>query len=361
MLGAPPLLKGYEMFFAVLAQLFALLIDVATTAWRSDREKDLEILLLRRQIAILMRVQASAPRLTRWEEVGLAILATKLSRSSSGGRSILRASLLLFKPETVLGWHRALVRRKWTFRHQRTPGRPRIGAELEHLIVRLAGENPTWGYSRLQGELRKLGRRVVRTTINAVLRRHHILPAPTRGQGGSWRTLFRHYRQQVLACDFLTGETLFLRTVYVLFFIEVRTRRVHLAGCTQQPTAAWVTQQARNVAWAIQDGSLAAGVLLHDRDGKFPPNFDAVFRSEGLAVVRTAPRRPQENGVAERWVRSARQECLDRLLILNERRPHQGLAQACPILLPPGPSVGPIQRRDVRGGITHDYERHPAA
>ena len=183
-------------------------------------------------------------------------------------------------------------------------------------------------------------------------------------------------RSEMGFCDH-TIETLFLQTVYVLFFIEVRTRRVHLAGCTRHPTAAWATQQARNVTWAIQDGSLPARVLLHDRDGKFPPSFDAVFRSEGLEVVQTAPRRPQENGIAERWVRSARQECLDRLRILNERhllrvlsafvafsnerRPHQGLAQACPIPLPPGPSVGPIQRRDVLSGIIHDYERLPAA
>ncbi len=189
--------------------------------------------------------------------------------------------------------------------------------------------------------------------------------------------MLRHYRQQVLACDFFAVETLFLRTVYVLFFIEVRTRKVHLAGCTQHPTAAWVTQQARNMTWAIQEGNLPVHVLQHDRDGKFPPSFDAVFRSEGLEVVQTAPRRPQENGIAERWVRSARQECLDRLLILNERhlarvlrafvafynerRPHQGLAQQCPIPLPRGPSEGAIQRRDVLGGIIHDYERQLTA
>jgi transposase InsO family protein len=151
---------------------------------------------------------------------------------------------------------------------------------------------------------------------------------------------------------------------------------VYLAGCTARPTAAWVAQQARNLAWHLQDGGLSATILLHDRDGKFPAGFDAVFRSEGLAVVRTPPRCPWANGVAERWIRSVRRECLDRLLILNERhlrrvlaafvgfynerRPHQGLAQACPVPLPPSTSRGPVERRDVLGGILHDYHRSAA-
>ena len=157
-------------------------------------------------------------------------------------------------------------------------------------------ENPRWGYARIQGELQKLGYRAARSTISATLTRHRIPPAPTRGRGGSWRTFLRHYRQQVLACDFFTVETLFLRTTYVLFFIEVRTRKVHVVGCTQRPTAAWVTQQARTLSWQIQDGALPVRVLLHDRDGKFPPSFDTVFRSEGLAVVLTPPRLPQAKG-----------------------------------------------------------------
>ena len=364
------------MFFFVLAQLLSLLIDLAATSWRSDREKDLEILLLQRQLAILQRAQLRPPHLTRWEKLGLTVLSAKLSRRSTEARARLRESLLLLQPETVLRWHRELIRRKWTFRHRRGPGRPRICDELERLILRLAGENPRWGYSRLRGELRKLGHRLARSTISAVLRRHRVPPAPTRGRGGSWRTVLRHYRQEVLACDFFSVETLFLHTVFVLFFIEVHTRKVFLAGCTQYPTAAWVTQRARHLSWAIQDGNLRVSVLLHDRDGKFPPSFDAVFRSEGLAVVQTAPRRPQENGIAERWVRSVRQECLDRLLILNERhlhrvltefvayynerRPHQGLDQHGPVPLPHDPSQGPIRCRDVLGGSVHDYHREAA-
>ena len=285
-------------------------------------------------------------------------------------------SLPLFSPETVLRWHRELVRRKWTFRRRRAPGRPPIPAELEALVLRLARENLTWGYRRIAGELAKLGHRVGRSTIAALLRRHLIPPAPTRDRGTSWRTSYRHYRQQILACDFFQVETLGLQTLFVLFFIEVRTRQVHLAGWTAHPTAGWVTQQARNLAWSLQDGAVSAQILLHDRDAKFPPGFDVVFRCEGLEVVRTPPQCPQANGVAERWIRSARRECLDRLLILNgrhlqrvltahvkfynERRPHQGLGQACPVPLPPITGGGTVERRDVLGSVLHDYHRAAA-
>ncbi|HWE60504.1 MAG TPA: integrase core domain-containing protein [Chloroflexota bacterium] len=337
----------------------------------------MEILLLRRQLAILQRRQPRPPRLTRWEKLGLAVLASKLRSLPHEARTRVQESLQLFSPETVLRWQRELVHRKWTFWRQRAPGRPPISAEVEQLILRLARENPRWGYCRITGKLAKLGHRVGRSTISAVLRRHRIPLAPRRDRGGSWRSWCRHYRQQVLACDFFQVESLFLKTLFVLFFIEVRTRKVYLAGCTRHPTAAWVTQQARHLAWPLQDGMLPVRVLLHDRDSRFPPTFDAVFRSEGLEVLHTPPRCPQANGYAERWIRSAREECLDHLLILNERhlqrvlseyvtfynerRPHQALGQQCPIPLARGPGSGPIHRHEVLGGIIHDYGRQPAA
>jgi transposase InsO family protein len=260
------------------------------------------------------------------------------------------------------------VRCKWTIRRQRAPGRPPINADLEQVILRLARENPRWGYRRIAGELAKLGYQAGRSTIAAVLKRHGVPPAPTRDHGTTWRSWYRHYRQQVLACDFYQVDSLFLKTIFVLFFIEVRTAH---------PTAAWVTQQARNLAWHLQDGTLAVRALLHDRDTKFAPSFDAIFRNEGLEVLHTPPHGPQANGVAERWIRSARQECLDQVLILNERhlhhvlsdyatfynerQPHQGLGQQCPIPLARGPGSGPLRRHDVLGGIIHDYECQPAA
>jgi putative transposase len=173
-----------------------------------------------------------------------------------------------------------------------------------------------------------------------------------------------------------TVETLFLKTVYVLFFIELGTRRVHLAGCTAHPTAAWVTQQARQLSWRLHDGAISARYLIHDRDGKFPPGFDAVFRSEGVEVVRTPYRAPRANAIAERWVGSVRRECLDHLLIVseahlrhvltayvrhyNEARPHQGLGQLTPVPRREGGREGAVRRRDLLGGLLREYERDAA-
>jgi transposase InsO family protein len=285
--------------------------------------------------------------------------------------------VLLVQPETVLKWHRELVRRKWTFRRRATGGRPPLTAEVEALLLRLAAENPRWGYGRLQGELVKLGHAVGRSTVRDILKRRHVPPAPQRGRRPStWRQFLAQHRDAVLACDFFTVETLFLKTIHVLFFFEVGTRRVHLAGCTAHPTAAWVTQQARQLTWQIQDGNLPARYLIHDRDAKFPPAFDAVFASEGVEVVRTPYHAPNANAYAERWVRSVRAECLDHLLVAgeahlrrvlaayiafyNQARPHQGLTQQCPVALPPPVRDGPVCRRDRLGGLLHDYYREAA-
>jgi len=281
------------------------------------------------------------------------------------------------RPETVLRWHRHLVRRTWTFTRRRSGGRPPLGAELATLVLRLADENPRWGYSRIHGELRKRGYTLSRSAVRDVLQRHRVPPAPERGRRGhSWRRFLAQHRDQLLACDFFTVETLFLKTVYVLFFIELGTRRVYVAGCTTNPTAAWVTQQARHLTWQIQDGTLPVRYLIHDRDSKFAPAFDAVFTSEWVEIVRTPYRAPNANAVAERWVRSVRQECLDHLLVLSEghlrrvlttyadhynhARPHQGLDQRTPVAPAVLPGPGAVQRRDHLGGLLHDYHREAA-
>jgi hypothetical protein len=245
------------MIFSVLAQLVGLLLDLGRLLMRSDQSKDVEILLLRRQLAILRRTQARPPELTRGEKLALAVLATRLTRLCGGARARLDACLLLFRPDTILRWHRELVRRKWTFLPQRRAGRPPTSPEVVALILRLARENPRWGYSRIHGELAKLGYRVGRSTVRDTLKRRHVPPAPERARRGStWRQFLGRHRHQIVACDFFTCETLFLRTIYVLFFIELGTRKVHLAGCTAHPTATWVTQQARHLSWQIQDGAL---------------------------------------------------------------------------------------------------------
>jgi putative transposase len=290
---------------------------------------------------------------------------------------VVRRASLLVKPDTVLKWHRELVRRKWTTRHLKAGGRPPIAAEVEQLLLRLARENPRWGYGRLQGELSKLGHPLGRSTVRDVLRRHRVPPAPARRrQPSTWRAFLRRHRDQLLACDFFTVETLSLKTLYVLFFIELGTRRVHLAGCTAHPTGAWVTQQARHLSWQLQDGEVTARYLIHDRDSKFTPDFDTVFRSEGVEVVRTPHRAPTANAIAERWVGSVRRECLDHLLIVseghlhrvltayvahyNEARPHQGLGQQTPVPRDRAAGEGVVRRRDRLGGLLREYYREAA-
>lgn len=207
-----------------------------------------------------------------------------------------------------------------------------------------------------------------------VMRRHHLPPAPKRGRS-SWRTFVNHYRTQMLACDFFTVETVTLQTLYVLFFIELGTRRVHLAGCTAHPNRAWVTQQARQLVWELTDTAHPMRFLIHDRDAKFTASFDQVFASEGIEIVLTPYCAPKANAFAERWVRSVREECLDHLLIVGQRhlrrvladygqyyntaRPHQGIQQQAPIPFPPVQS-GSVARRDVLGRIIHDYYRQAA-
>jgi len=364
------------VFWFVLAHLVAFLVDLVLGTRRGDRDKDLPILVLRHQLRLAQRQHPRPRRLTRGEKLTLAVLTAALAKLTAGPRHQLDRYLLLFKPDTVLRWHRELVRRKRTYRRRNLGGRPTIPAEIEVLILRLARENPRWGHRRIQGELGKLGHTVSASTVRAALRRHRVPPVPQRRRATTWRDFIRSHQDQLLACDFFTVETLCLKKVYALFFIEVGTRRVHLAGCTAHPTAAWVTQQARQFAWTVQDAGGSPRFLIHDRDAKFPPAFDAVFVSEGVAIVRTPYRTPIANAHAERWVRSVRGEGLDHLLIVNaahlrrvltgyvahdnRARPHQGLVQQTPVPFAPRAHAGPVRRRDVLGGVIHEYDQEAA-
>jgi putative transposase len=307
----------------------------------------------------------------------LAVLAAKLKEVTNNSANQLNSILRLFKPETVLGWHRALVHRKWTFTSQNRGGRPSTDPALEGLILRLAKENLRWGYGKIDGGLRKLGFEASQTTIRDILRRHHIQSAPVRNGSIGWRTLFAHYKDQLLACDFFTVETVWLKSLYVFFFIEIGTRRVHLAGVTANPTQAWVTQQARQILWNLDDAQPPLRFLIRDNDGKYSDAFDTVFISEGFHVLPTPFRAPNANAFAERWIRTAREECLDQFLILNDAhlqlglseftnryynvaRPHQGIDQRSPIPYGQPQHAGSIQRRNILGGIIHDYYRSPA-
>ncbi len=367
------------MIFFLLTHVWSALLDLIWLARRTEQDKDveIEILLLRQQLRMLQRKQPHPPRISRWEKLTLVVLADKLTTMTNSARQRLAQVVFLFKPETLLKWHRELVRRTWTFKKRVPRGRPAISPDLEALILRLAKENPTWGYGKLQGEVGKLGYDVGRSTIRDVLKRQCVPPAPERAKrGSSWRTFLRQYNDEILACDFFTVETAWLKTLYVLFFIELGSRRVHLAGCTTNPTSAWVAQQARQLSWKMQDGGVPVRFLIHDRDTKFSAAFDAVFTTEDVTIIRTPIQAPNANAFAERWIRSVREECLDKILILGERhlrrvlttyidyynhaRPHQGINQRCPVPLSSAARDGPIERRDILGGVLHDYYRRAA-
>ena len=283
-----------------------------------------------------------------------------------------RWNAFLVRPETLLRWHRGLVARKWTRPHRR-PGRPTLKPEVRRLILRMAKENPRWGYMRIKGELQKLGIRVSASAIAMLLRAHGIGPAPRRGP--TWSQFLTLQASGIMACDFFTVETAFLKTLYVLFFIEIGTRRVRLAVSTSNPDSVFVTQQARNLAMNLSDARASAKFLIRDRDAKFSGPFDEVFRTEGVRVVRTPIRAPNANAFAERWVETARADCLDWTLILgprhldrvlrtyvkhyNQKRPHRGLQLLAPESAAPVPEVGAvphIRRRDLLGGLIHEYE-----
>ncbi len=322
---------------------------------------EVENAVLRHQLAVLRRT-VKRPPLRRSDRVLLTAASSLLPRD--------RWSVFVVSPQTVVRWHRELVARKWTYRHC-SPGRPPIDPELRELVVRLARENPSWGCVRIQGELRKLGIGVGATTIRTILRRAGLGPAPRR-DGPSWSEFLRAQAQGMLACDFFTVETAWLQTLYVLFFIELGSRRVHLAGVTANPDCAWVAQQGRNLA--IEERLENVRFLVHDRDGKFSGPFDQLMRCEGVRVIKTPFRAPKANAVAERWVRSVRNECLDHVLVFSRRhlehvlrdyaahynaeRPHRSLdlaAPAAPHDTHGSPPCSGVLRRDVLGGLIHEY------
>jgi len=332
---------------------------------RSNDSRDLEILVLRHELAILRR-RTPRPVIRPIDRLFLTAASRLLARA--------RWHAFVVTPATLLRWHRALIAKRWTYPKRR--GRQPIRRDVRTLAVRLARENPRWGYRHIVGEPKGLGISVSPTTVRTWLRESGLGPAGTRREMG-WREFLRIHRQQVLAVDFFTVDTVWLQRLYVLFFIELGSRRVHWAACTASPTAAWVTQQARQLTWTLADRQEPFRFLIRDRDSKFTTSFDDVFRAQRIEVVRTPFRTPQANGVAERFVRTVRAECLDWLLMLNPEhvestlsgfvdhynthRPHRGLdlrppQSPLPVRTPAASSLdGHVQRHDRLGGLVHEY------
>jgi len=280
----------------------------------------------------------------------------------------------LVTPATVLRWHRRLVAKNWTYPNR--SGRPPTDPAIVALIERMACENGTWGYQRIQGELLKLGHRVGASTIRGILKRRRIPPAPLRATDTSWRRFLRAQASTMLAVDFFHVDcAITLKRIYVFFAIEVPTRYVHILGTTSHPTGAWTSQQARNLLMDLDDRTATFRFLVRDRAGQFTTTFDAVLAGAGIDAVKIPPRCPRANCYAERFALTVRTELTDRILILGERhlrtvlarygahyngrRPHRALQ-----LRPPRPNhpalntnCQRIRRRPVLGRLISEYER----
>jgi putative transposase len=352
-----------SLVYLVFRQVLQLMVLVV----RGDRANMVEVLVLRHQVAVLRR-QVRRLDLEPADRVLLAGLMRLLPRP--------RWAAFFVTPATLLRWHRNLVARRWTYPARR-PGRPAVTAKLRELVLRLARENPTWGCRRIQGELAGLGYRLAPSTIWSILTRAGVGPAPRRA-GPSWTEFLSAQAKGILACDFLHVDTICLTRIYVLFLIEVASRRVHLLGATTNPTGQWVAQAARNLVLDLGEHAHRFRFLIRDRDAKYTAMFDTVFQSEGIQVLLTPAQAPRANALAERWVRTVRRECLDRILIYNSRhlltvlyeylthynqhRPHQGREQRPPerdTLPAPVADLGltRVRRRTVLHGLINEYQQ----
>ncbi|MCP4959116.1 MAG: transposase, partial [Actinomycetia bacterium] len=295
---------------SVVSHLFRLLIARLGLLLVAGDKSDAEILALRHQIMVLQR-QIERPRFTPTNRTILAVLSRAFDRTGLG------RVMLIVKPATVIGWHRRLVARHWTQPPQPRTGRPPTPTELRQLVLRLDTENPTWGYRRIHGELRRLGHRIAAATVWKILRDNGREPTPNRS-GPTWSQFITSQAHALVATDFFCVDTVTLRRFHVLFFIEIDTRRVHIAGFTTNPTGTWTAQAARNLTTAAYRKAIR--FVIRDGPGQYTRTFDNVFAAIGAEVIKTPPGAPQANAFAERWVRTVRHELLDRTLIWNQRQ-----------------------------------------
>jgi putative transposase len=348
-----------RLLYLIFQQVLGLLLLMG----RTSTIKDVELLVLRHEVAVLRRTNPR-PRLEWADRAVLAALIRRLPTKLRGHR--------LVTAGTILRWHQRLVRKKWTYPNR--PGRPPINDALASLVARMARENPSWGYRRIQGELLKLGHRVGASTVRRILRHRRIPPAPSRQTDTSWRQFLRTQAASMLAVDFFHVDcAVTLRRLYILFALEVGNRYLHVLGVTAHPDGPWTTQQARNLVMDLGEHTAQFRFLVRDRAGQFTASFDAVLADTGIEVVEIPPRCPRANCFAERFVLTARTELTDRMLIFGERhlrrvlaeysahyntqRPHRALQ-----LHPPRPESptsesdhGRIRRRPVLGGLINEY------
>jgi putative transposase len=346
-----------------------LLISVA--GWMNQQQQD-AIEYLREENRVL-RAQLGNRRLRFTDEQrrSLAVKAKVL------GRKLLADVATIVTPETLLNWHRKLIAGKYDGSARRAPGRPRTAREIEALVVRMAKENRDWGYLRIQGALSNLGQHLARGTIASILKQHGIDPSPERLRKTTWKEFLAQHWELIVAADFFTVEVWTrkgLQRFLVLFFIELSTRRIHIAGISARANGLWMDQIARNLT-DVEDGLLTGKrYLIHDRDPLFTAAFLSTLSEEGIQSVKLPPRSPNLNSYAERFVRTIKESCLDRLILFSEaglrrsvrefvshyhtERNHQGIGNLLIFPEPRDPDrTGPLQCRQRLGGMLKYYER----
>jgi len=343
------------------------LLVAALFGWLEQEQRDIIDFLREENRALKRQLHGRRLRLCDDERRRLAVLGERL------GRRILMEVASIVTPDTILRWHRELIARKWTYGRRRA-GRPGVQIEIRRLVVRMATDNPSWGYTRIQGALRNLGHRVARATIAGILKNQGI--PPSRERPMTWRTFLRAHWGALLAADFFTTEVWTVRglvTYYTVFVIELRSRRVQVLGSTPHPDEAFLIQTMRHVADPVDGGLRENSVLICDRDRKWSTEVLRFLESAGVRVIRTPVGAPNCNAHAERFVRSVKEECLDRVVPFGERhlrqtlaefmthyhheRNHQGLSNALIDRVGAEPSRGPVRRRQRVGGLLSYYYR----
>jgi putative transposase len=362
---------AWRVLLKIMYLLTCRVLSLAVLVFRGDLAKDAKLLVLRHENAVLRR-HAGRVRYEPADRAWFAALARLVPR----GR---RAEVFSVTPATLLAWHRRLAAKKYDTSRRRRPGRPPTVPGIARLVVRLAKENPLWGHRRIHGELAKIGVTVAPSTVWEILHAAGIDPTPRRS-GPSWRQFLHTQAAGIVAVDFLHVDTVLLRRLHVLVFIEHGTRRMHLGGVTANPTGDWTVQQARNLTLSFGERFEDIKFLIRDRGSNFTASFDAVFQAAGTKILRTAVQAPRMNAICERLVGTLRREVLDRVLILGEAhlravlaeyqahyntaRPHQGIAQRVPDgehdsgrLAVSDLDRERICRRPVLGGLINEYSR----
>jgi putative transposase len=341
------------------------------TGWVSRQQSEVIAYLIEENRVLKVQLESGGKRL-RFSDDQRRRLAAK---GKPLGRKQLHRIATIVTPDTILAWHRKLIAAKWTYPRKRA-GRPRVMKEIRELIVRMAGENPSWGYARIQGQLKHLDHRVAPSTIAKVLKDHGIKPSPDRPM--SWRTFVRSHAHLIAAADFFTTEVWTARGLvrhFTLFVIDVATRRVHVAGKTTHPTSAWMEQLARNLTDCEEGFLTGRRFLIIDRDAIFSPRFKSILGGSGVEILLTTYQAPNMNAYAERFVRSIKSECLDQMIFLgreslvraiaeyavhyHDERSHQGIGNEM-VSGVKSQGEGVIETRERLGGLLKYYYRRAA-